>query len=501
MSAGDAAPPSAGPGAGAPLPRSLRWRLLVGTVAAAALALLLAGVVLGGLFRDQVLRQFDAALTAQLDQLTARLEFDADGTPRLDPAALSDPRWARPYSGLYWQLDRRGPAAQVAVLRSRSLWDAALAAPPDELPAGAVHVHRIAGPGGARLQLVERTVRVPIDASSSPRPGAAETGWRLLVAADLAETEVAIARFDGVLAASLAVLLLLLAAAALLQVRVGLAPLGRLRQSLAQLREGRAARLEGRFPAEVQGLVDDFNGVLERNAAVVERARTQAGNLAHALKTPLATLLQAAEAAPGRPEALAELPLLVREQVALARRQVDGHLARARAAAAYGVPGTRTEVAPVLAGLARTLQRLHAERALQVDVQPGPPGLAFAGESQDLHEMLGNLFDNACQWAAGRVQVVAQAEAPAPALQPRARPRLRLVVDDDGPGIAEDDRALALARGGRLDEAAPGSGLGLAIVQELAALHGGSLRLEASPWGGLRAVLELPGAELNEPAR
>jgi signal transduction histidine kinase len=469
-------------------PRSLRWRLLAATLAAAAAALALAGVVLAGLLRAEVLRQFDAALTAQLDQVTARLEFDAEGRPQLEAATLSDPRWSRPYSGLYWQVDGRGPREQAAVLRSRSLWDAALTAPADELPAAAVHVHEIPGPKGARLRLVERTVRAPVGHQAADEPA-----WRLLVAADLGETQAAIARFNSVLAASLAVLLALLGGTAWWQVRVGLAPLGRLRLALARLREGQAARLEGRFPAEVQGLVDDFNAVLARNTAVVERARTQAGNLAHALKTPLATLLQAAEAAPTRPQALAALPLTVREQVVLARRHVDWHLARARAAAAQGLPGTRTEAVPVLEGLARAMRRLHAARGLEITVDGAGAGAgpAFAGESQDLHEMLGNLMDNACQWARTRVEVHAGAVADGAATR---GPRLHIVIDDDGPGIPEAQRAQALARGGRLDESTPGSGLGLAIVQELAALYGGRLGLQASPWGGLRAVLELPAA-------
>ncbi len=479
-----------GPGAqGAARPRSLRWRLLAATIVAGAAALLLAGLVLAGLFREQVLRQFEQTLTAQLDLLTARLDFDADGRPRLDAAEAADPRWARPYSGWYWQVDAAGAPPRRGVLRSRSLWDAELAAPVDALSPGLVHVHETAGPGGATLLLVERTVRPDVGGGS----------WRLLVAADLTQTAAAVERFNGVLAASLAALLALLAAAAAAQVAVGLAPLKRLRESLRALHEGQSQRLQGRFPAEVQGLVDDFNAVLGRHDAVVERARTQAGNLAHALKTPLATLVQAAEASQRQPDAQAGLPALVQEQVALARRHVDWHLARARAAAAHALPGTRTDVAPVLEGLTRAMRRLHAARGLDIVVEPGAvqagvgahPGegaAAFAGESQDLHEMLGNLMDNACQWAHHRVRAQAVIAGHGPAR------RLRVVVDDDGPGIAEPQREAALARGGRLDERTPGSGLGLAIVQELAGLYGGRLGLERAPEGGLRAVLELPAA-------
>ncbi len=315
-----------------PWTRSLRWRLLVATLVALVLALVLAGWLLASLFRDHVLRQFATTLTAQLDQVTARLDFGPDGRPVLDAASLTDPRWSRPYSGLYWQLDGTGGATQRGVLRSRSLWDTALVVAGDVLDADAVHVHEVAGPNGARLLVVERVVR-PQDGATAAAP------WRLLVASDLRETEVAVDRFNGVLLASLAALLVLLCAAAVAQVAVGLAPLRTLQRALLAVREGRSARLEGQFPVEVQALTDDFNGVLDRNAEVVARARTQAGNLAHAIKTPLAAMAQAAAMAQQRPQEAVELARLVQEQVASARRQVDWHLARARAAAAQGVPG------------------------------------------------------------------------------------------------------------------------------------------------------------------
>jgi signal transduction histidine kinase len=496
--------------------RSLRFRLLAATLGGLLLALALAGWLLSGLFRDHVQRQFAATLTAQLDQVTARLEFDPAGQPQIDPQALSDPRWSRPYGGLYWQLDRVGGTPQAAVLRSRSLWDASLDAPGDTLADGEVHVHEVAGPGSARLLLVERTVT---------RAGTAPSAWRLMVAADLRETTQAVARFDGVLAASLALLGALLCAAALAQVAVGLAPLRALQRALAAVHEGRAARLDGRFPAEVQPLVDDFNRVLDRNAEVVERARSQAGNLAHAIKTPLAAMSQAAArvatgAAAGAAAQTsaagiaaqtpaAALAALVAEQVGVARRHVDWHLARARAAAAHGLPGARTPVQPAVEGLLRVMAHVHAERGLALACDPIAPGLAFAGERQDLQEMVGNLLDNACKWARHAVRVGASATPAAsdagggqranaaggpPGASSPSGARLRIVVEDDGPGIDPARREAALARGARLDESVPGSGLGLAIVLELAGLYGGRLSLEQAPAGGLRAVLDLPGA-------
>jgi signal transduction histidine kinase len=227
--------------------------------------------------------------------------------------------------------------------------------------------------------------------------------------------------------------------------------------------------------------------VLDRNAEVVARARTQAGNLAHAIKTPLAALSQAAAATQQQRETGAALAALVEEQVAVARRQVDWHLARSRAAAAQGLPGARIALEPVLQGLLRVLDRVHAERRLSLRCAPMPPGLAFAGEVQDLQEILGNLLDNACKWARQQVLVSATSGGTEGAR------RLRIVIDDDGPGIDAARRGAVLARGARLDEAVPGSGLGLAIVHELVGLYQGSLQLQAAPMGGLRVELVLPG--------
>ena len=471
--------------------RSLRWRLLLATLVALLLALVLAGLLLAGLFRDHVMRQFQAGLVSQLDQVTARLEFDADGRPQLDASSLTDPRWSRPYGGLYWQVDAlvmaptEAPATQRGVLRSRSLWDSALVVDSDALPDGTVHVHQARGPDAAALLLVERSLR---HGPAAPTDGPQGSSWRVLVAADLGETHAAVNRFNGMLGASLAGLFGLLCVAALAQVRIGLAPLRSLQRALAALREGEQQRLDGQFPDELQPLIDNFNAVLDRNAEVVARARTQAGNLAHAIKTPLAVLEQAASAAgrPGAATAMAELPPLVHDQVAAARRHVDWHLARSRAAAAQGLPGMRVAVAPVVAGLLRVMSRVHAARGLVLHSAPIDPTLGFAGEVQDLQEILGNVLDNACKWARKEVQVEACIDTDT------TPPRLRISISDDGPGIGAEQRAAAMARGERLDEAVPGSGLGLAIVHELVGLYGGQIQLGSAATGGLQLHVWLP---------
>lgn len=479
----------------APRPaRSLRWRLLAATVIAIGLALALAGLGLHRLFQDHVLRQFESALSLQLDELTARIDFDAQGAPVVDAQQLSDPRWSKPLSGLYWQVDAidAAGATRHAVLRSRSLWDTQLSTAADALDDGQVHRHLVHGPRGAELMLLERTV-------SAPEGRAAR--WRLLVAGDLAPTQAALADFTRELAASLGVLLALLAAAAWGQVAVGLRPLRQLQQRLRDVQAGRAQRLSGRFPSELGALVDDFNRVLDQNAAIVERARTQAGNLAHALKTPLAVLDQVAS----HPPADGAWAPQVQAQVALARRHIDWHLAHARLVAAGQARGQRAPVADTVQGLVRVLQRLHAQRGLAFDTDTPDAGPVFAGAAQDLQEILGNLMDNACKWARTRVHVQArllpagaQAGAAADPGPSGASTRwLEVRIDDDGPGIDTAQVDAVLARGVRLDEAVPGSGLGLAIVHDAVRAYGGALALERSPLGGLRARVTLPAADYS----
>ncbi len=303
----------------------------------------------------------------------------------------------------------------------------------------------------------------------------AEAPLLYAVAGDRAEISAQKRRFDRLLSVALGGLFLGLLGALLLQVRIALLPLRRIEAGLAAIRAGSARRLRGRLPAELQALALELNALLDHNEALIERARTHVGNLAHGLKTPLAVLHNEAE----RSESA--LATLVGRQVAQMRRLVDHHLARARAMATGGVLGARTDVLPVLGDLARTLERIHAGKALAIEVDC-PPGLAFRGARQDLEEMLGNLLDNACKWAAHRVRVEAERQAR----------RLRLTIDDDGPGLPAERRAEVLERGRRLDEQVPGSGLGLAIVADIALLYGGRIALDAAPAGGLRVDLDLP---------
>jgi len=463
---------------------SLRLRLLASTLAWVLLVVLLAGWGLRALLRAHITQQLHAQLVLHLNQLSAAVNIAPDGSVEIERDDWGDVRLHQPLSGLYWQIDRLdGSAGHSAILRSRSLWDqtldwAAFVPYTRLLPA--------AWTGTRALDADVQTGFLP-DANSQrgslvavsrrlQLPEAAAPPLRLMVAADGALLAEPMQRFTALLVAALGMLALGLVLAVVLQLGLALRPLRVLRQRLAQVRTGQAARLHGHFAQELQPLVEEFNRVLDVNADMVQHARTRAGNLAHAINTPLTIL---GNAAAQQDSALA---ILVREQVASASRQIKHHLARERTAARQ-VSGVYTPLQPALASLVLTMRRLHAAHALQFTLtQPQAPW-DFHGDVQDLLEILGNLLDNAGKWARQRVHLHAQG----------AGEHIVLTVDDDGPGIPAAQRERIFARGQRLDERPPGWGLGLDIVRELVHGCGGTIAASASPWGGLRMQLRLPG--------
>jgi signal transduction histidine kinase len=267
----------------------------------------------------------------------------------------------------------------------------------------------------------------------------------------------------------------------LAQVRRGLASFNELRARLFGVREGKDSRLAGEYPAEVQPLVNDLNSLLSDREQRVTRALTKAGDLAHGLKTPLTLLNQHAERAKAAGQT--ELAAAIKQQVERMRRQVDYHLAHARASASGSNPSARCHVLTSADGLARTMTTIHADRHVAIDVHVSHEDFVRS-QREDLDEMLGNLIDNACKWARSLVEIRSAV----------VNGRVVITIDDDGPGLAAELRETVLKRGVRADEAAPGSGLGLAIVADLVELYGGSIGLGSSPLGGLRATLQLPVA-------
>jgi signal transduction histidine kinase len=352
--------------------------------------------------------------------------------------------------------------------------------PSDLKRVGALTWGHADGPDKQSLRVLAQRVEFPITATENPND---TTSYTFLVAGDTSEVDKQTREFNGLLFWSFLVLGFGLIAAILIQVRVGLQPLRRVSEALGRIRDGSVRRLEGHFPAEIAPLATELNSLIQHSEEVVGRARTHVSNLAHFLKTPLSVLASEADATP--PD-LPERPLAdqVRRQVFSMRRQVDHYLARARAAGSLDVLGNRTQVQPVLGDLTRVLTRIHVDRGIAIDCDC-PAELYFRGERQDLEEMMGNLIDNACKWAHANVRVRAVNDGA----------RLVLTVEDDGPGLTEDERKQVGERGERLDESVPGSGLGLAIVRDISKLYGGFFALDASPMGGLLARLTLPSIQ------
>ena len=420
------------------------------------------GAVLSNAFRLAAQANFDAALQADMDGLIAAAEPDPNGGVMLAEHFLN-PAFDRVYSGLYYQI-RTGPSGGQI---SRSLFDKEIH-PTGEARKGAVAWGYAEGPEKQRLRVLSRRVDLTPDVNT-------DADYIFLVAGDTAAVERQTRKFNTTLFWSFLLLGFGLIAAILIQVKVGLAPLRKVSRSLAKIRDGEARRLDGNFPTEIAPLASELNSLIQHSEEVVGRARTHVSNLAHFLKTPLSVLAAEADAQPG------PLSDMVKRQVFSMRRQVDHYLARARAAGSLDVLGNRTQVSAVMDDLSRVIARIHVVRGVVIDAECSDD-IYFRGERQDLEEMMGNLIDNGCKWAKGRVRVRCE----------KAAGRLVLTVEDDGPGLSAAQRAQVGARGERLDESVPGSGLGLAIVRDISKLYGGFFALDQSPMGGLLARLDLP---------
>jgi signal transduction histidine kinase len=450
--------------------RSIALRLAVSAVFWSFVLLLIAGLILSALYRDTTERAFDQRLLVYANNLAADLV--APGDPNRDLGPVGDPRFELPLSGWYWEVGRID-APPREIRSSKSLFGARL---PTLIPAGETRrfgeIRRGYGPAPDErlLRIVERDIDLGEDGR-----------FIIRVAAAADEIDADVRRFIVALVVTFSLLGLALGFATLLQIRFGLRPLMKLRAGLGAIRRGEGERIPGEYPHDIAPLAQDLNLLLDANREILERARTQVGNLAHALKTPLSVIVNEVENAPD------EVAAKVREQAAVMRDQVNYHLDRARAAALAGRLGTATEVEPVVAALVRTFAKIYRDKALDIEVTVAD-GTRFRGERQDLEEMIGNLVDNACKWARSDVRVKAEIR------REDERSWIVICIDDDGPGLPEPLRAEMPQRGRRLDETKPGSGLGLSIVADLAALYRGKLRFAEAPTGGLRAMLELPAA-------
>ena len=439
-------------------PRSLKFRLIAISVAWLVFSLLATGAVLVLLFRAHMQRHFDQAVQSHLEELSAAASAGADGSLNLswEPA---DPRFRKPLSGWYWEI-RSG---SETLKRSPSLADRSIPAVMETREPRIFD--NIPGPGEVRLRIIAQVIAVP----GSSRP------LSVLVAGPCVTVQNDVLIFMGQLAAALLTLGLTLGALIAAQVTYGLLPLGMVRASLMQVRQGRGSRLQADGPSEIAPLIEELNGLLDERDIMVAQARAEAGNLAHALKTPIAVIRNEASSLPEKQGATlkAEADKMI--------RVVEHHLVNARAQMKQRCIPASASLDRVMEDVRFSLERLYPGRKLQFDL---PNGLTAICAEDDLGEMIGNLADNACKWATETVRVSAG----------NSRGRILVQIDDDGPGLKEEQRAQVLARGERLDETMPGHGLGLSIAAKLAGIHGGTLRLERSELGGLAAILDLPAA-------
>jgi signal transduction histidine kinase len=432
-------------------------------IAALWISLLLigGGVALDRVLADAITRNFDDGMNYVLTAMIAASEIGPDGEVLFN-RELADQRFLEPSSGLYYQISAKGHEDW----RSRSLWDRALKVPAEHHDRH-LHIYNSKQFPGEDLRVMERTVVLP----------GSNTRWLFMVGQAREGLDGQIRTLRTTLFNSFALLALGLFMLATLQTIYGLRPLRKVRLEIVRMRDGQKSRVTEPMPAEVLPMVEELNALLAHNERQAEEARTHAGNLAHALKTPLTVIMNAATAqAPDLGDAV------IREATTM-RRQVDHHLARARAVGRRGAAQSRAEVWASLTAVERAVQRLYPDARVDMD---GDKDSAVRVERQDLDEMLGNLIENAAKYGGGSVFATVVA---------RAGGMVEILVEDDGMGIPETERVRIFDRGVRLDSGKPGTGLGLAIVRDVAEIYGGTVALEESEdLGGLLVRLRLPSA-------
>jgi signal transduction histidine kinase len=459
---------------GARVRGSIARRMLVAAAIWSAVVLLIAGWSLQAFYRTETDQQLDLSLDDTLRTLAGAVNSE-QGQITVDDAKLPrDERFSLPLLGRYWAfIDLSAENEVVRTRKSLSFFDedAGVAADvrAEALKQKGAVLHLDApGPDDKQMRLGLQAVTFP----DRPEP------LLLYAAIDRTSADASVGSFTLRLGIALGVLAIGLIGGVLVLIRYGLRPLHQIEDKLGDVRAGRRDKLDGEYPSELSPLVREINTLITHNRNVVDRARTHVGNLAHALKTPLAVLKNEAKGSD-------KLSDLVRRQTEAMTSNVNSYLKRAQAAAQAEVLGVRTEVKEPVEGIARMLERLHRGKGVAIDVDVDPKAV-FRGERGDFDELVGNLLENAAKWCKSRVNVTVT----------RNDDGMEVKVDDDGPGLPAEHRAKALERGKRLDESEPGTGLGLSIVSELADIYGGRLHLEDSPIGGLRARLVLPAAPL-----
>ncbi len=451
------------------VPRSLALRIIALSTIWAIVTLVATSTIISTLYRQASERGFNSLLSAHLFNLIGSVGV-SEGGALTGSVDLGDLRFSEPDSGWYWAVEPVS-GGLTGQLRSLSMTEAIPSPSAAVAPFNAEfqRSYRTDGIAGEELQVFES--EFVLDAQNRVA--------RFRVMGNRTELENEIGAFQGRLFTYLSIFGAGMVAINAIAIMLGLRPLGKVREALSKVREGTAKRLDGVFPAEIEPLANETNALIENNKQIVERARTQVGNLAHSLKTPLAVLLNEARIIGG------DKGRLIETQASAMQQQLEHYLQRARIAAQRDSIVYRTPLSPSLKRMVRVMEKLNPNVLIRLELPAEE--ILFAGEREDFEEVVGNLLENAMKWARGAVVVSARTfdgSEPGSGM-------FELTIDDDGPGIPEDKAREALKRGKRLDETKAGTGLGLAIVSDLVNEYGGKLGLERSTLGGLRASIQL----------
>ncbi len=441
--------------------KSLIRRIISLSIFWIILALLATAILLARLYQDHIEEHYDAHVFTHVEELIAAVYTDDEGRVALHREP-TDPRFHRPNSGWYWQVS----SGETLLLKSYSLGEEQL-----DMRATALDenhsVQEVFGPDEQKLRA--NVVHV----AYATEPGSltfVATAPQFQITDDVHD-------YGEHVLTSFLVLAIGLSIAVVVQVRVALKPLRAIRQEISEIRSGTTHRLSQNFPSDVQPLVDELNFVLDHNEMLLKRARNQLGDLAHTVKNPLTVIRNEARTMESRQGQL------ILEQTHIIAGSIDHYLSRARIYGKKDAIGYRTSVRSVIEDLIYAVGHIYNDRHLDIQLLCKEDKW-FRGEAQDLEEMVGNLLDNACKWAKSEVTIWCEVEAD----------RLKLIIEDDGPGIAREDQQDVLRRGRKLDESQPGHGHGLGIVLDIANLYGGSLELGDGDLGGLRVTLDLPAS-------
>lgn len=441
--------------------RSLTTRIVAMSGIWITLALVVTALILSRLYRGHIEEHFDAHVFNHVEELVAAVDIGPGGAVKL-AGRPTDPHFFRLNSGWYWEILRQGQVLEKSASLGASDLDL------QALQLGETRgIQTVKGPSGEKLRAHVMDVSYPNNAGA------------LKFVATVPDMQIAddVSEFAGHILTSFLVLGTGLALAVIVQIRLALKPLKAFKSEIGEVKMGKSKKLSHEYPQDIQPLADELNHLLDHNQMVLKRARNQMADLAHAVKNPLTVIRNEARNLPTK------AGQVILDQSHVMASSIDHCLSSARISGKGDLIGYRTDMSGVIEDLTFAVENIYKERSIEIEVSV-KENSCFHGESQDIEEMAGNLIDNACKWANSRVAVRCETDGD----------RLRIVVEDDGPGIPDKDLERVLNRGQKLDESKPGYGHGLGIVNDIANLYGGSLRLGRSALGGLRASLDLPAA-------